>query len=246
MPQNIYDNADFFQQYAQLERSTQGLAGAPEWPTLRSMLPPVADSRVLDLGCGYGWFSRWAVAAGARSVVGIDLSENMLDRARAQAGHSPIEYVCADLDALELRQAGFELAFSSLTFHYVKDLPALLGKIHCALAPGGHLVFSVEHPILLAPTLPMWQSPGPGGQAVWPLDRYLEEGTRTVQWLGQAVQKQHRTVATYVNALLRAGFTLSQVEEWGPSLEQVRERPDWAVERNRPYFLLISAKRDGG
>ena len=42
-----------------------------------------AGSRVLDLGCGMGWFCRWAAENGAASVLGIDLSSNMLDRAHA-------------------------------------------------------------------------------------------------------------------------------------------------------------------
>jgi len=60
MSQNIYDNPGFFEGYAQLPRSQQGLAGAPEWPALQAMLPTLAGKRVLDLGCGYGWFCRAA------------------------------------------------------------------------------------------------------------------------------------------------------------------------------------------
>ena len=66
-----------------LRRSIEGLDGAPEWPALRSMLPNMAGRRVVDLGCGFGWFSRWAAQAGAASVLGIDLSANMLERAVA-------------------------------------------------------------------------------------------------------------------------------------------------------------------
>jgi hypothetical protein len=52
MTQNIYDNVDFFERYSQLPRSVEGLEGAPEWPTLRALLPNVGGLRVLDLGCG--------------------------------------------------------------------------------------------------------------------------------------------------------------------------------------------------
>jgi len=78
MPQNIYDNPEFFAGYSQFLRSREGLAGAPEWPTLRSMLPPMAGLRVLDLGCGFGAFARWAREVGAAHVLGVDLSEKML------------------------------------------------------------------------------------------------------------------------------------------------------------------------
>ena len=50
MTQNIYDNAGFFHGYSELPRSIHGLDGAPEWPTLRNMLPDLHGLRVLDLG----------------------------------------------------------------------------------------------------------------------------------------------------------------------------------------------------
>ncbi len=39
MTQNIYDRKEFFEEYSRLPRSVEGIAGAPEWPALRSMLP---------------------------------------------------------------------------------------------------------------------------------------------------------------------------------------------------------------
>jgi len=57
------------------------------------------------------------------------------------------------------------------------------------------------------------------------------------------VIKQHRTIATYVNVLIRAGFAISRVEEWGPTEEQVAAHPEWANERQRPPFLLLAARR---
>jgi hypothetical protein len=51
MTQNIYDNEGFFAQYSRLTRSVEGLDGAPEWPTLRGMLPELSGCRaVLPLG----------------------------------------------------------------------------------------------------------------------------------------------------------------------------------------------------
>ena len=50
MTQNIYDNATFFEGYSRLPRSVEGLDGAPEWPTLRALLPALDGQRMLDLG----------------------------------------------------------------------------------------------------------------------------------------------------------------------------------------------------
>src|ERR1044072_3061458 len=78
MTENIYDNDEFFAGYLRLPRSVAGLDGAPEWPALRAMLPDLHGGNVLDLGCGFGWFCRWAREQGAAYVVGIDVSEKML------------------------------------------------------------------------------------------------------------------------------------------------------------------------
>lgn len=100
MSQNIYDNQAFFDGYARLPRSQFGLEAAPEWPAIQAMLPVLTGKRVLDLGCGYGWFCRRARAAGAVKVLGIDLSEKMLTRARELTEDTDISYQRGDLEQL--------------------------------------------------------------------------------------------------------------------------------------------------
>lgn len=242
MAQNIYDNEAFFVGYSQLPRSIEGLDGAPEWPSLRALLPELAGRRVLDLGCGFGWFSRWARAQGAAEILGVDLSERMLTRAKAETRDAAISYVKADLEKFSAAPETFDLAYSSLAFHYIEDLEGLLARIHAALVPDGRLIFSVEHPIYTAPALPGWSIDG-AGHSRWPVDGYLDEGPRFTDWLAKGVIKQHRMIGTYVSRLLRAGFVISHIEEWGPSKDQVAAHPDWANERQRPMFLLMACSR---
>ena len=241
MTQNIYDNAEFFTRYSELARSKLGLDGAPEWPALRAMLPDMRDLRVVDLGCGFGWFCRWARDAGAAQVLGIDVSQKMLKRAKADTRDSGISYRKADMEELQLPAASFDIAYSSLALHYLANLDRLVSVVHNCLVPGGRFVFSVEHPIYTAPSNARW-IPGASGN-VWPLDRYLNEGARSTDWLAGGVIKQHRTIATYLNLLTSAGFSILRVEEWGPSAEQISAHPEWANERERPPFLLVSAQR---
>ncbi len=72
MAQNIYDNGAFFEGYSQFPRSREGLAAAGEWPAVRAMLPPLENLHILDLGCGLGYFCRWAAENGAAEVTGLD------------------------------------------------------------------------------------------------------------------------------------------------------------------------------
>jgi SAM-dependent methyltransferase len=240
--QNIYDDEQFFVAYSGLRRSIEGLDGAPEWPRLRSMLPDMTDRRVVDLGCGFGWFSRWAAEAGAASVLGIDLSAKMLDRAAADTDDSRITYRRQDLEVVDLPSAAFDVAYSSLALHYLADLRRILAIVRQSLVAGGVFVFSIEHPIYSAPSSPEFSSDS-SGRVTWPLDRYLVEGPRTTHWLAPGVVKHHRTITTYLSCLQDTGFVLEHFDEWAPTAAQIADHPEWAVELERPQFLLIGARR---
>ena len=241
MAQNIYDRTDFFAGYSQLRRSIDGLDGAVEWPSVRSLLPDVAGLRIVDLGCGFGWFCRWAKEQGAAEVLGLDMSEKMLSRARSWPG-AGIRYEVSDLERFELSPTRFDLAYSSLALHYVENLAQLFATVHGALAPGGCFVFSIEHPIYMAPSRPGW-SVDAEGRRTWPVDGYLIEGPRTTDWLAKGVVKHHRTLGTTLNLLIRSGFQVEHVEEFCPSDEQIAMRPELAEELDRPMFLLVRGRR---
>lgn len=242
MAQNIYDNPDFFAGYSQLPRQVDGLAAAPEWPALRAMLPDLKGRRVVDLGCGFGWFARWARGAGAADVLGLDLSEAMIARARADTADEAIGYAIADLDTVDLAAGAFDLAYSSLAFHYLADFGRLVRTVHQALVPGGAFVFSIEHPIYMAASHPHWTM-DEDGRKTWPVNRYAIEGERRTDWFAKGVVKYHRTVATTLNTLIEAGFALRRVAEFAPTLEQIAAQPSLEEELERPMMLLVSAQR---
>jgi SAM-dependent methyltransferase len=241
MAQNIYDQPTFFEGYSGLPRSVHGLAGAAEWDSVRALFPDLAGRRIVDLGCGFGWFARHAAEAGAESVLGLDLSQNMIARARAETVSPAVRYEIADLDRLELPAGAFDFAYSSLAFHYIADFDRMLRTLHAALLPGSSFVFTIEHPLYMAPSRPDWTQID--GRTVWPVDGYLVEGPRTTDWLAKGVVKHHRTLGTTLNALIATGFAIRHVEEWRPSEAQLAAHPEWQVELNRPMFLLIACDR---
>ncbi|MGY6039257.1 class I SAM-dependent methyltransferase [Aeromonas sp. AE23HZ002T15] len=245
MSQNIYDNPGFFEGYAQLPRSQQGLAGAPEWPALQAMLPPLGGKRVLDLGCGYGWFCRAVREQGAAETVGIDLSARMLARAAELTQDAGIHYRQGDLSRLDLAGESFDLVYSSLALHYLPEVAPLFAQIHGALGAGGSFVFSVEHPIFTCPQPQGWLVDEEGRRS-WPINGYQAEGKRVSNWLADGVIKYHRTLGTYLNALIAAGFEIRHVEDWGPTAEQIAANPALAEEAERPMLLLVSAQKPLG
>jgi SAM-dependent methyltransferase len=243
MKQNKYDDPEFFARYSEMGRSVGGLEAAGEWHAFRALLPDLRGKRVLDLGCGFGWHCRYAREQGARSVVGIDLSEKMLARAQALTNDSGIEYCRTAIEDLDVQPGEFDVVLSSLALHYVKRLERVCEKIHHGLADGGAFVLSVEHPIFTAVAAQQWVS-GPAGERLhWPLDNYGQEGVRHTSWLAEDVVKYHRTLATYLNTLIDAGFTLTRVVEPQPSPEMLHAQPDMQDECRRPMFLLLAASK---
>ena len=152
MSQNVYDRDDFFEEYSKLPRSQQGLDGALEWPVLKDLVGDVSNQCILDLGCGYGWFCRWACNAGAKKVHGVDVSSKMLEKAREfTSDDAVLTYAIEDLEVISLPEEQYDLVYSALAFHYVKDLSRLFREVHGSLVSGGRFVFSVEHPTFTAP-----------------------------------------------------------------------------------------------
>lgn len=242
MAQNIYDKPEFFAGYSQLPRSVHGLAGAPEWPAVQSLLPALHGKRIVDLGCGFGWFARWARSHGAHSVLGLDLSEKMLARAKAETADAAIRYERADLETLELPEQAFDLAYSSLAFHYIADFARLTAMVFRALTAGSQLVFTIEHPIYMASMQANWLTHADGKRA-WPVDHYAVEGERRTDWLAEGVVKHHRRMATTLNTLIETGFVIRRVIEWSPNPAQLAAQPALAEEMERPMMLLVAADK---
>ena len=167
--QNIYDNTEFFEGYGRMPRSVEGLAGAAEWAAMRALLPDLHGRRVLDLGCGFGWFCRWAREHGAAQVVGIDVSENMLARARSTTSEGAVTYQRADLERIDLPEAaliGVEPAGTSLCRRLFRSDGE--GASHAEAE--GTSGFFIEHPVFMAPEHPEWFMDAKGSR-VWPVSR---------------------------------------------------------------------------
>jgi malonyl-CoA O-methyltransferase len=123
----------------------------PPWPhnplmraeqsAVERILSAAAPVRALDVGTGTGRYLPLLASAGARLVVGLDMSLPMLGR-KAYG----LPRVCADACRLPFPDASFDLICSSLMVGDLEDLGAWLAEATRVLAPGGHLVYSDFHP----------------------------------------------------------------------------------------------------
>lgn len=242
MKQNIYDDEAFFAGYRAMRDSQSGLNEAIENPAVCALLPSISGKRVLDLGCGFGDFCRYAFTQGASQITGVEISEKMLEEAQRRAREPAVAFVRAAIEDFEIGSDRYDLIVCRMALHYVQDYGRVAGRVAKGLGPGGSFVFSVEHPICTS-LCAGWHRNESGEEDFWPVDDYGKEGSRRQHWFVDGVVKYHRTVASYVNALLDAGLTIVRLLE--PRVDEAfrERRPDLVSSLRRPPILVMRADR---
>ena len=235
-----YDDEHFFEQYAQMTRSRYGLPGAGEWHQLKEMFPPLKGSRVLDLGCGYGWHCKYAVDQGAEKVLGIDVSVRMIEEAEKRNSDSRITYRTGSMGEYEYPEEEGDCVVSNLALHYIEDIESVYRLVYRTLKRGGTFLFNIEHPVFTSGVREDWIYDENGVPLYWPVDDYFYPGERKTCFLGCDVLKYHHTLTQIMNGLIKSGFVIEMVEEAEPP-EEMMDIPGMKDEMRRPMMLMIRA-----
>lgn len=90
---------------------------------------------------GFGWHCRYAREQQASSVIGVDLSENMLQRAREMTDDPQIQYKQLAIEDIDFAPGQFDVVISSLALHYIERLDTVYAKINDFLVEGAHLYY---------------------------------------------------------------------------------------------------------
>ena len=239
---NEYDNERFFEEYAKMPRSKDGLSAAGEWRQLKPLFPPLVGKTVLDLGCGYGWHCSFAAEQGAEKVLGLDLSRKMIEEAKRRNAEKRIEYRVCGIEEYEYPENKWDCVVSNLALHYIEDIDKIFQKVYQTLKPGGNFLFNMEHPVFTAGVGQDWVYTAEGKPQYWPIDNYFIPGKRSTHFLGCEVVKQHHTLTQIMMGLLDNGFELEAVKEAEPP-EEMMHIPGMKDELHRPMMLLVKAKK---
>jgi SAM-dependent methyltransferase len=122
-----FDNPRVFREFATvLELFQQRLPGG---------------SSVLDLGCGPGWTSLFLARAGFE-VVGLDISERMIEiaRTRSEQENTPATFVVGDMEEFDLDRHDFDAVLLFDALHHCPGYPRVLERALEHLRPGGYLL----------------------------------------------------------------------------------------------------------
>ena len=245
MARNIFDDQVFFNNYMELRSREDNYNVLLEQPAMLEVLPEMQGKAVLDLGCGYGDNCQDFIKRGARRAVGVDISERMLNAAECKEHSENICFINMDMSRISELQEKFDVVYSSLAFHYIKDFSQFAKDIYALLINDGELLFSQEHPIAMATVdgLGHYNMDKAGNAGSYTMADYGLSGKRIVHWFVDGVEKYHRTMSEIINALANAGFIITEMVEPLPSARAVEILPGLKKEFIRPSFLIIKAKK---
>lgn len=217
-------------------------------PTLLRMLAQAGVAagagRVLDAGCGQGYFSRMLAARGVE-VVGVEPAAGLVAyaREREERLRQGVAYHRVELAELpgRLPELGgaFDAVVCSMVLSAVPDWRPALRACVWALRPGGLFVFSVNHPAF-EDLWATWRRHG-----AYRVSRYLAE----YEIPHRVAPDFHRPLSAYLNELAALGCRLAEVAE--PALdpavaaEAAAEAPGIESYVHLPNFLIVAAEAPG-
>lgn len=243
MGKNIYDKKSFFEEYSKIRDNEYNYNNLVEKPAMSKLLPNLEGKIVLDLGCGNGDNCIDFIKRGAKKVVGIDISSNMLDIAINKNSHKNIQYIKMDMDKINNINEKFDMVYSSLAIHYVENYKLLISNIRKLLKLDGILLFSQEHPNTTSPKKGCtWTKDENGNKFYAHLSDYMYSGKREVMWLKTKVEKYHRPISEIINTLVNEKFNINEIIEPTPDEYALSKRNDMIDEFHRPTSIIIKAQ----
>lgn len=243
--QNIYDNKEFFNSYKEMRDGKINANELIEIPTIKSMLPNLKDKKILDLGCGEGEMSRYFVENGAKMVVGVDVSMNMIKEARKKKADN-LQFKRLAMEELSTLKGKFDIVFSSLAFHYVENFDKLMRDISDKLKKNGYLLFSQEHPLVTCIVKGKDESKyiERNNKIYYLTSDYNNIGKRYVNWNVEGVVKYHRNFETIIGALRKSNMCVEELVEAKASAEAIEKVEKYKYLNDRPFFLFIKARKE--
>ncbi len=162
--------------------------------------------RVLDLGCGYGWYSDYFASIGARPT-GVDGSEKMLEIAREK--YSDVDFILADIEKpLPFDDEFFDIVFSNQVLMDIENAEFVISECERVLKSGGIFYFGIVHPCFYDCK---WLIDEKGYRYAKAMERYISSYRLTNEFWGTA--HFHRPLSFYLNVAASCGLSLKEVCE---------------------------------
>jgi SAM-dependent methyltransferase len=162
--------------------------------------------QVVDLGCGTGRTASWLLSKGVGAIDGVDVTPEMLERARRRGCHRRLKE--ADVRATGLSDAAYDLVICSLVDEHLPELGELYREARRLLRPDGAFVLVGYHPFFIMASGMPTHFDGDDGQPV-------------------AIETYVHLPSAHMNAARSASFVASELREAIIDDEWIRRKPKW-------------------
>jgi SAM-dependent methyltransferase len=181
-------------------------------------VPWQSVQRAADLGCGTGRTGAWLRERGIASIDGVDLTPEMLDRARARQVYERL--IEADVSSTGLDPGAYDLVTTCLVDEHLADLRPLYVEARRLARPDGVYILVGFHPhFLMASGMPTHYDSA-SGEAV-------------------AIETYVHLLSDHVSAGLAAGWTLIEMRERVIDDAWLELKPKWAALRDQPIAFAV-------
>ncbi|HEY5356195.1 MAG TPA: class I SAM-dependent methyltransferase [Streptosporangiaceae bacterium] len=214
-------------------------------PAMLQAIGDPAGLKVLDAGCGEGYFSRILADKGA-TVTGIDSSGSLIEAAqvRNRADRLAVSFDVGSVEELLYGDAAFDLVLCNHVLNDLHDPQIAIGEFGRVLRRGGRFVNLMLHPCFYNKHVERDQATN-GLLASSYFDVRSIEQTFEVDGLTSPAANVawFRPLEFYTEALRNSGFVITGLTEPHPSPDQVAADDWWRKGFSRPLFMLITAER---
>lgn len=229
-------------------------------PAMFALLGDICGKKILDLGCGEGYNSRIMARKGAK-VIGVDFSKKMIAFAveLEKKERLGIDYYVLDACNLHIfKNNTFDIVVCFMTFQDIENYRDAIKEIYRVLRKHGCFVFSIPHPCFEIRTLGDkivggWEyKKGTKDKTTenalyYKVDRYFDTHRDIVPWKMERLTQHfettafHRTLTDYADALYKAGFMISKLNEPKPTKRGLTKYPELKKILRIPHSIVIEA-----
>ncbi|HET8580903.1 MAG TPA: class I SAM-dependent methyltransferase [Candidatus Paceibacterota bacterium] len=218
-------------------------------PGVLRLIDPSAYRRVLEVGCGDGFFAAALAEAGAE-VAACDIAAPMIEAAKKRS--SAVEWAVAPANDLSRWQdESFDAVLIALALQNIEDYQGAIAEAARVLAEAGELILILNHPAFRIPQKSSWGWDEETGTQYRRVDGYLSESRATIDMdpgKGTGAHRTtisfHRPLQVYGKALAKHGFAIAGIEEWISDRESQpgpRAAAENGARKEFPLFLMLRA-----
>ncbi len=224
-------------------------------PEVLKQLGDITNKKILDLGCGQGFFCR--ILANHKAIVtGIDLSKSLIEYAKKYSKYDNISYYVANAEDLSFLEANsFDIVVSILSLGNIRNLQKTFENVYSLLKDKGRFIFVIMHPCFRIPRQSHWGYDENQKLQYRRIDRYMTSlEIPIITHPGKVKEKKelkdqdytimfHRSLTELFYCLNQSKLLVSYLKELCSNKMSVgkRAKAENRARKEIPLFLLIES-----